>query len=129
MKTILVDAIRTLVSEEGVMFEDLYELLESYPNRKIVLTGADDAQMESFGLNDLPYEVFTLRHDPEKSDPRYYELMLERFGLSAGDVVYFEHNEAAVASARSVGITALHYDPKVRDLQALRAFLDEHLGS
>lgn len=128
MKTILVDAIRTLVSEEGRMFEDLYDLLESYPNRKIVLTGADDAQMKAFGLHDLPYEVFTLKHDPEKSDPRYYELMLERFGLSVDEVVYFEHNEAAVASARSIGIRTLHYDKDSRNLGAVRRFLDEHAG-
>ncbi len=127
MKTILVDAINTFVIKEEGIFKELYELLESYPNRKLVLTGANDEQMERFGLDDLPYDVFTLKHDPEKSDPTYYERLLEAFSLAPGEVVYFEHDEEAVKSAESVGIATFHYDKEARDLVALKAFLDENL--
>lgn len=40
MKTILVDAINGLVLEDGSILEPMHALLESYPNNKIVLTGA-----------------------------------------------------------------------------------------
>lgn len=127
MKTILVDAINAFVIKNEGIFEAMHGMLEKYPNKKIILTGADDEQMEKFGLNDVPYEVFTLKHDPEKTDPKYYEKMLKHFGLDKEDVVYFEHNEDAVKSAQSAGITTYHYDKDKRDLEDLKKFLDVNL--
>lgn len=127
MKTILVDAIGTFVSEEGEIFKELHELLETYPNRKIVLTMAPDDLMEKWGLNNLPYDVWTSKLNPKKVDPQYYQQMLSHFGLEASEVVYFEHDPEAVKSAESVGITSHHYDEEKRDLVALKAFLDSSL--
>ncbi|MDP7115973.1 MAG: hypothetical protein QF915_02850 [Candidatus Woesearchaeota archaeon] len=76
----------------------------------------------------MPYEFFTLRHDPEKTDPVYFERMLNQFNLTVKDVVYFEHSEEAVKSAQSVGIKTLYYDPDKKDLVELKKFLDDNLG-
>ena len=130
MKTILVDAVDCFVIEdEGTfkIFSEMYDLLETFPNRKIILTGANDEQFKKFGLDKIPYEVFTLKHNPEKTDPRYFEIMLKHFNLNAKDVIYFEHNEDAVKSGQSVGIVAFHYDKDKRDLPALKKFIDENL--
>lgn len=130
MKTILVDAVHAFITKDEGAFkimEDMYEMLEKYPNKKIILTNAGDDKTEEYGLNDMPYEVFTLKHNPDKVDPKYYETMLEHFGLSADDVVCFEHNEDAVKSARSVGITTYHYDKDKKDLGELKEFLDKNL--
>jgi len=126
MKTILVDAWNTFVTENGVNSE-MYELLETYPQKKIILTNANDEEIQTLGLVDLPYELFTLKHNPNKTDPTYYITMLARYDLRAEDVVYFEHNTEAVESARSVGITTHHYDHEKKDIQALKVFLDEQL--
>ncbi len=53
--------------------------------------------------------------------------MLEYFGLSKDDVIYFEHNENAVKSAKTVGIKSYHYDHEEKDLVALKKFLTENL--
>lgn len=127
MKTILVDAIYTLILEEGGIFNEMYQLLEQYPNRKIILTSANDKQFEKFNLHDVPYEIFTLKHNPEKTDPEYYQNMLKHFKLEANEVIYFEHNEKAVESANSVGITSYHYDHSIKDLNNLKDFLDNNL--
>lgn len=130
MKTILVDAIDAFVIEAEntfKIFKEMHDLLETFPNRKIILTGANDEQFKKFGLDKMPYEVFTLKHDPEKTDSRYYEKMLEHFGLSKDDVIYFEHNPEAVKGAQSVGITSYFYDNDKRDLNALRDFLTKNL--
>lgn len=127
MKTILVDAINTFVIKGEGIYREMLDLLEEYPNKKIILTNADDEQMEKFGLNNMPYEVFTLKHNPDKVDPKYYEKMLEYFKLDKNEVVYFEHNEDAVKSAQSVGIKAYHYDKDKKDLENLKIFLDENL--
>jgi HAD superfamily hydrolase (TIGR01509 family) len=127
MKTILVDAVGCLVSNTGEVFKEMYDLLETYPHRKIILTGADDEQMAEFGLNDIPYEVFTLKHTPEKTDPEYYKKMLNHFDLEASDVIYFEHNLEAVESAQSVGIKTYFFDGKKRDLHTLKKFIDSNI--
>ncbi len=127
MKTILVDAVDCFVIEGQGVFKEMHDLLESFPNRKIVLTGANDEQFKEFGLDKVPYEVFTLKHAPEKADPKYYELMLGHFGLEKDNVIYFEHNPEAVKSAESVGIKSYYYDPEKKDLESLKEFLTENL--
>jgi HAD superfamily hydrolase (TIGR01509 family) len=127
MKTILVDAVDCFVSREGKIFEGMHNLLETYPNRKIILTGANDEQLRQFGLDKMPYEVFTLKHNPEKTDPSYYIKMLEHFNLKKDDAVYFEHNPDAVKSAWSAGIVSYFYDNDAKDLRGLKDFLDKNL--
>ena len=127
MKTILVDAVDCFVSDTGVIFDEMHSLLETYPNKKIILTGANDEQFKTFGLDKMPYEVFTLKHNPEKTDPKYYETMLSHFGLAKDDVVYFEHNPKAVESAISAGINTYSYDNDKKDLISLKKFLDQNL--
>lgn len=127
MKTILVDAVDCFVSDTGEIFKEMHDLLETYSNKKIILTGANDEQFKKFGLDKMPYEVFTLKHDPEKTDPEYYIKMLEHFKLSDDEVVYFEHNPDAVKSAESVGIVSYYYDNDKKDLESLKQFLDENI--
>ena len=127
MKTILVDAIDGLVLKDSSLFQEMYEMLETFANRKIVLTGANDEQFEQFRLSDVPYEVFTLKHVPEKADPKYFELMLEHYNLSSEEVVFFEHDPEAVKSAETVEIKTYYYDPIQKDLESLKAFLVSNL--
>jgi len=127
MKTILVDAIGAFIIKDMGIFDDMHKMLEEYPNRKIILTGASDEQMEKFGLGNMPYGVFTLKHNPEKTDPNYFKMMLKHFNLDAKNVIYFEHNKDAVKSAQSVGIQTFYYDKKKRDLISLKKFLTDNL--
>ncbi len=79
MKTILVDAVYTFVSNEGEIFGEMKKLLDEYPNRKIIMTGADDEQFKKWKLDTMPYGVFTLKHNPDKTDPKYFEIFQRRF--------------------------------------------------
>ena len=127
MKIILVDAINAFVIKDYWIFEEMYDLLDDYSNQKIILTWANEEERERFWLNNMPYELFTLEHDPDKSDSEYYKIMLNKFSLSACDVIYFEHNEIAVKSAESVWIKTFHYDKDKKDLKWLKEFLDQNL--
>lgn len=128
MKTILVDAVDAFVieTENGFgIFEPMRKMLDEFPNTKIILTGANDEQFTKFGLDKMPYEVFTLKHNPEKTNPEYYKKMLEHFNLKSEDVVYFEHNPEAVKSAESVGIKTHFWDNEKRLLRELSIFLEQ----
>lgn len=127
MKTILVDAVNCFVSEDGKIFADMFDLLEKYQNRKIILTGATYEKYKIYNLDKMPYEVFTLQHNPEKTDPNYFKKMLENFSLDKDEVIYFEHNGGAVKSAESIGIKTYFYDNDKKDLTSLKEFLDKNL--
>ncbi|WP_288984538.1 hypothetical protein [uncultured Flavobacterium sp.] len=125
MKTILVDAWNTFVTEKGINF-DLKKLLDSYPNNKIILTNANEEELVTFGIVNMPYPVFSLSHNPNKTDSDYFVKMLQHFNLKTEEVVYFEHNPDAVASAKSIGITTFHYN-KLENLDNLTIFLNSNL--
>ncbi len=127
MRTILVDAIHGFVIEGKGVFKEMYDMLEAFPNKKIILTGATYEKFKELGLGNMPYPVFTLEHNPEKTDPRYFQMMLEHFGLSRDDVLYFEHSLEAVKSAESVGIKTYYYNNDKKDVAALKGFLSENL--
>jgi FMN phosphatase YigB (HAD superfamily) len=124
MKVILVDAINTLIIPGKGMYEPLLKILDGYPNRKIVLTGANNEEFTQHGLDKIPYEVFTLKHNPEKSNPNYYKILLEQFDLAAEDLVYIEHNLEAIRSAESLNIKVFHYDKDLKDINKLNQFLE-----
>jgi len=127
MKTILVDAAHTFTikTPEGFkIFESMRKLLDKFPNRKIILTNANDEQFETYGLNNVPYEVFTLKHNPDKEDPEYYKKMLAHFNLKTEDVIYFEHAPKAVESARSIGIKTYLWGGEEASLSDLNNFLE-----
>ena len=125
MKTILVDAWNTFVTEEGINL-DLKKLLDSYPNNKIILTNATEEELVKFGIVNMPYPVFSLAHNPNKTDANYFVKMLQHFNLKTEDVVYFEHNVDAVSSAKSIGISTFHYN-KLEKLDYLTTFLNSNL--
>jgi FMN phosphatase YigB (HAD superfamily) len=127
MKTILIDAIHAFIIKNEGIFQEMYILLEQYPNKKIILTGATVEQMEKFGLNDMPYEVFSLHNNPKKTDPKYFDIMLKQFHLNAKDAIYFEHNLNAIKSAETHGISTFYYDSEKKDLITLKKFIDENL--
>lgn len=125
MKTILVDAWNTFISEDGINL-DLKKLLDSYPNNKIIVTNANAEEQITFGMHNMPYPVFSLAHNPNKSDANYFAIMLQQYNLSREDVVYFEHNIDAVTSAKSIGIPTFHYN-KLENLDHLNHFLNSNL--
>lgn len=129
-KVILVDAVHTLVIEnEGgfSIFNEMYVLLETFPNRKIVLTGANDEQFKEFELEKVPYEIFTLKQNPKKTNPEYFRRLLQAFDLRPEQAVYFEHDDQAVKIAESVGIVSYFYNAEKRDLKSLAKFLEKNL--
>jgi HAD superfamily hydrolase (TIGR01509 family) len=125
MKTILVDAWNTFVTEKGMDY-DLKKLLDSYPNPKIILTNANKQECITYGIVNMPYEVFSLEHKPNKTDKAYYLKMLSHFKLKPTEVVYFEHNAVAINSASSVGINTFPYN-KEENLDGLGVFLKNNL--
>ena len=56
-----------------------------------------------------------------------HKLLFEKYGLTASDAIYFEHDAEAAKTAQSVGITTYFYDHTKEDMDALKQFLDGNL--
>ena len=125
MKTILVDAWNTFVNENGVNHE-MKSILDNFDDNKIIVTNANEEEKIIFGIVNMPYQVFSLAHNPNKTDSEYFKKMLTHYNLSIDKVVYFEHNEDAVKSAQSIGIKTL-WLKKGSDLSLLKKFLESNL--
>ena len=128
MKTILVDAWNTLITKNGVD-PAMKELLDQFPNPKIIVTNANAEEQQAFGMVNLPYPLYSMNHHPDKTDPYYFECLLKAYDLKAEDTLYFEHNADAVASSASAGIKTHWFDKSTRDLDKLRQFLESSLNS
>lgn len=126
-KTILVDAVFTLVSDKGVINKDIYSLLEKFPHRKIILTNALKEDFRKYGLDNMPYDVFTLEKNPTKVSEGYYEKMLKYFNLNSYDCIYLEHNTDAVKKATEAGITSYHFNKDLQNLVTLEEFIKNNI--
>lgn len=126
MKTILVDAWNTFVTESWIN-KEMQELLDWFPNKKIILTNANEEEKKKLSIINMPYEVFSLNHNPDKTWDWFYEKMLKHFSLKKEDVVYFEHNKDAVEKAEIAWIDTFWYDKDKKDLKDLKIFLENNI--
>ncbi len=122
MKTILVDAWNTFITENGVDTE-IKKMLDDFPEPKIIVTNANSEEQQSFGMVNLPYPLFTMSHNPNKPNPEYFKALFKKFALNAESVIYFEHHPDAVKTAESLGITTYHFNHEERDIALLKAFI------
>lgn len=125
-KVILVDAHKTFVTQDGID-EEMYEILEEFNNKKIIVTNANDEKQEELGIINMPYEVFTLSCNPDKTNPEYFRILLYTYELNLEGCIYFEHNPLAVENANKLGIVSYYFDTQKRDLKSLKTFLQTHL--
>ncbi len=126
-KIILVDAWNTLVTEKGIN-QEIVKILDQYKNQKLVLTNANFEEIIKFGLVNLPYELFSLEHKPNKTDPDYFKILIEQEGFEKSNLIYFEHNIKAVKSAQSCGIITYHFNHIERNYESLNEFLKNNLN-
>ena len=110
MKIILVDAWNTFIKDKKID-STIYKLLEGFKNKKIILTNANDQELINYGIINMPYEVFSLSHKPNKDNPLYFKSLIKKYNLFINDLIYIEHNKEAVKSAKSLGINTYHYNP------------------
>jgi len=126
MKKILaVDAVGCLVDYNGKINKKIKRLIDKYKIKKIILTNANNEEKKKF-LKNVNYQIFSLNHKPDKTNPKYFKKFLSQHNLKPNQLIYFEHNIKAVKSAKSVGIITHHYNGSLKGLENfLNLFLDK----
>jgi leucyl-tRNA synthetase/ADP-ribose pyrophosphatase YjhB (NUDIX family) len=126
--TILIDAVFCLINktESGMSLnQELFDYLERLPQRKIVVTNAKDQNLVTIKqLVGDKFEVFSLRFDPEKTDPKFYETMIKNLSIDTSSTIYFDHNTDNLKSAKSNGIHCFQYTSNQQAISTLKTLFD-----
>jgi len=122
-KFILVDAVHCLIDENGIVNKALKDYLDSFENKKIVLTNASFDKHKKLFQN-VDYEIFSLENKPSKKDPSYYKIFLEKYKLKSEQVIYFEHDKENIESSESSGIKTFFYE---NNLNEIKSFIEDNL--
>ncbi len=89
---------------------ELRNYLDTLPYAKIIVTNADADVIRTVLKNKTFGNVFTLNNNPNKTDPSYYEKLLEKtFGEGIDKHIYFDHSQANLDSAKQAGMEGILY--------------------
>jgi len=122
-KTILVDGMHCLYNDKFEIDEELLKTISNFNARKILVVNGYKKEAEGL-LNTHGYEVFCLQEDGFKKDqPEFFLKLLAKYSLEPEEVVYFDHLDTNVNSAKSVGITSELYTKVLRT----KEFIEQNL--
>ena len=68
-------------------------------------------------------QMFSAEEGMKKPDPNFYNLCLDRLGVSARETIFIDDALVNVEAARQLGITAIHYKNKRRDIPKIERLL------
>jgi leucyl-tRNA synthetase len=128
-QTILVDAVNTLFAkneEELTLNIELAEYLNSVDATKIILTNAKDEVLVKLKdlIKDYGWQVFSLKFEPEKTDPEYYKTVVKEFNLDLNNTIYFDHSLANLESAKVSKINCFQYLSNKQTIELVDDFLN-----
>ncbi len=112
IKAILVDAINCLFNKDRELNEELLNILKSYNTKLIIVTNADLKDPKNNPIIELKkqnIDIFSLKGNPEKTSPEYFKEFLKKHKLQPEDIIYFDHKEENIKSAKSIGIISELY--------------------
>ena len=121
-KVILIDAWNTFVTEEGINL-NIQSILNKIECKKIIVTNANSMEQIKFGIVNMPYEVFSLDHSPNKTNANYFKILVSQYDIKIDSILYFDHNLENVTAAQSVGIKSFFYDQVNPNYNELNLFL------
>ena len=116
MKTILVDAWNTFVKNKKIDLR-LLKILEKYPCDKIIVTNANASEQKDLGIINMPYSVFSLSHNPEKTNTLYFDILCNEKKLKKEELLYIEHNIDSFETAKIFGIKSILFKENYLEIE------------
>lgn len=110
---LLVDAARTIINsdehyniETWSLNKELADFLHNLGNKVIVVTNADGQKLDKVKtiLSDYSFDIFSLERNPNKTDPIYFQHLLDTYQISPEDCFYFDHKQENLDAAKQAGI-------------------------
>lgn len=109
MKTLLVDAVRTIISSDKEytidtwwLNKDLADYLKTLNDCRIIVVtnalGLKLAKIQRY-LSDYSFEIYSLENNPWKTDPEYFKKLLWDKRIKASNCFYFDHKQENLYAA------------------------------
>lgn len=119
MKTLLVDAVRTIITSDAEynydtwwLNKDLADFLKNTKDiRFIVVTNAPWIKLDKIirYLSDYAFEIYSLNKNPWKTQVEYRTKLMNEKSLNSSDCFYFDHKQENLDAAKQVGIEWVLY--------------------
>ncbi len=120
-KVLLLDGMHCLFDENLGVDEAVLSRARALSSRIIVVTMVSRDALSH--LADIGLEVISYDFDPPKTNPDFFKKLLSEKSLSPDDVVYIDHAEENLKSARDAGITNCELFEAVRSFDKLEKYL------
>lgn len=120
IKAIIGDAMHCLINKETQEINKVQaEMLKETGLKIIISTNSNPKKVKEI-LKNYDFEIFSLEKDPDKSNPEYFEKLLKKYSLNPGEVIYFDHKEDNIKSAKKVGIKVELYENDKKTSQFIK---------
>jgi leucyl-tRNA synthetase len=128
-QTILVDAINTLFikQEDGLVLNtELADYLNYLDAQKIIVTNAKDeilTKLEEL-IKDYSWKIFSLKFNPEKTSPEFYQIAIKELNLDVTNTIYFDHLPANLEAAKYNNINCFQYLNNKQAIELVNDFIN-----
>ena len=93
------------------------KILEKFPCDKIIVTNANLSEQKDLGIINMPYSVFSLSHNPEKTNKLYFDILCNEKKLKKEELLYIEHNIVSVETAKTFGIKSILFNENYLEIE------------
>ncbi|MFA5992586.1 MAG: alanine--tRNA ligase-related protein [Candidatus Pacearchaeota archaeon] len=120
----LVDGMHCLYDKDFKINQELLDLLNLISNKKIVVVNGFANKAKEL-LEEYNFEVFSLENENiKKDDKKFFELLVKKYSLNINEIVYFDHLEENINSAKKIGIKSELYN----GTKQIAKFIDNNLS-
>ena len=125
MKTILVDGMFCVYDENFNVNKELLHMIDSFRARKILVVNKFREKGKKLLENSSIKHSFSLEEENiNKDNKEYFLRLLKKFDINPKEIVYFDHDENNVKTAKSVGINSVAYS---RNNLLIKQFIIDNL--
>jgi HAD superfamily hydrolase (TIGR01509 family) len=119
---ILVDGMHCLYDKGFKINKELLEIIGSFDNKKVLVVNGYSEKAKEI-LNEYGIEIFSLEDEKIKKDNvKFFERLLQKYRLNSQQLIYFDHAEENIDSAKKLGIKSILY----KDNNQIKGFIEKN---
>ena len=119
---LLADGMNCLYDKNFKINRELLDILNSVNTKKILVVNKNKDKAEDV-LKGYDFEIFSLEDESiNKENKQFFERLIKKYNLSKGEIIYFDHKQENINSAKSLGIKAVLY----KNNKQIKKFIEEN---
>lgn len=129
IKAILIDGMYTLYDKNFILNEELANFISNLKIKKILVVNGNKQKGQELTKNFID-EAFSLENQNiKKENPKYFNEVLNAYNLKPKDVIYFDHKEENIKSAKQISINSFLYKNNQQIIPLIESNLHQYFIS